>query len=102
MTQDIQSKRKRKILQIVEFPDAGDTLGRMLLFIGHTRIVTYNKDEGILLAQSEQPDIIVIELPNPMEGYFEFIAVLRKFYSGPIIAVSSGDPDEAIKAGCNY
>jgi CheY-like chemotaxis protein len=98
-----QPRRKMKILRIDILPDAREILGQMLMLTGHDCFATYDVEAGIQAAKSDRPDLILLELPSLLKDKDrEILISLRTFYAGPIIAISNGDADQAISAGCNY
>jgi len=47
--------------------------------------------EGLELAHSEQPDIVMLHFDSPTVGSFELIGQIRTFAQAPIIVVSESD-----------
>jgi two-component system response regulator VicR len=61
-------------------------------------LTSYNGEKGLELAQSESPDVILLDLGLPDINGFDVLKNLRRFSSVPIIIVSvRGDESSVIK-----
>jgi len=75
---------------------------------GHKVVPALDGPQGIELAQSLLPDIILLDIQLPLMDGYAVARVLRSIHSlrtVPIIAVTShamvGDREKALAAGCN-
>lgn len=74
---------------------------------GYTVLSAYNGTEAVALAESEQPDIILMDMQMPiMDGYSAIKTLRERNFKSPIIALSASDlledREAAIQAGCNH
>ena len=95
-----------KILIVDDNEDIHRLLARRLRKQGCTVYSAVNGAEGVVLALSERPDIILMDMHMPVMDGYEATARLRKEgYRGVIAALTasamSGDQSKAMKAGCD-
>ncbi len=97
-----------KILLVEDHEEIWDFLSRRLKRRGFEVVVAQDGEEGLRLAQSEQPDVVLLDMNLPvMDGWT--VAKHLKQNSAtariPIIALTahalSGDREKALGAGCN-
>ena len=85
-----------------------DMLSRRLVRRGHDVLIAIDGEAGVQMAQSESPDLILMDMSLPvMDGW----AATRKLKAAPdtqdipIIALTAhamaGDREKAMDAGCN-
>ena len=85
-----------------------DMLSRRLVRNGFEVIMAVDGEQGVVMARSERPDLILMDMSLPIVDGWE---ATRRVRSGeataaiPIIALTahamSGDREKAIEAGCN-
>jgi two-component system cell cycle response regulator DivK len=98
-----------KRILIIEDQDDNRAIMRDLLnTAGYKLIEAVDGEEGVELAQSERPDLILMDIQLPvLDGYeaTRRIRALAELKSTPIIAVTSyalsGDDIKARAAGCD-
>jgi len=98
----------KRILIVEDQEDNRTILRDVLNTVGYHMIEALNGEDGVRLAQSERPDLILMDIQLPqMDGYeatrqIKRIAELKMI---PIIAVTSyalsGDEAKARAAGCD-
>jgi two-component system cell cycle response regulator DivK len=98
----------KRILIVEDQEDNRTILRDVLNTVGYHLIEALNGEDGVRLAQSERPDLILMDIQLPqMDGYeatrqIKRIAELKMI---PIIAVTSyalsGDEAKARAAGCD-
>ncbi|MBM3461121.1 MAG: response regulator [Armatimonadetes bacterium] len=95
-----------KILAIDDDPDLLNIVKTQLKFSGYDVITAYNGEEGIHLARTESPDLIVVDLLMPVMDGFEVCRRLRQdrmTYLTPIIMLTASgtqmDKISALKGG---
>lgn len=97
-----------KILLVEDNEMNRDMLGRRLQRRGHEVVIAVDGAEGVAKAQSEGPDLILMDMSLPvMDGW----AATRTLKAEPatraipVIALTahamSGDRDKAMEAGCD-
>jgi len=69
---------KKKILFIEDDPVLQKTLGQKLKAEGFEVFSAFNGNDGLKLAQKEQPDLILLDLILPQKGGIEFLKELRE------------------------
>ena len=104
-------KEQDKSLTVLLVEDTEDNrfmMRRLLEMTGYRVVEAMNGEEAVKLAESETPQLILMDLSLPViDGLAatRLIRKLPKLKSTPIIAVSAHDTSdfqsEAIKAGCN-
>ena len=98
-----------KCILIIEDQDDNRTIMRDLLnTAGYRLIEAVDGEEGVKLAQSERPDLILMDIQLPILDGYEATRRIRasvELKSIPIIAVTSyalsGDDARARAAGCD-
>ncbi len=85
-----------------------DMLSRRLQRRGYEVIIAVDGDEGVKIAQSEAPDLILMDMSLPVLDGWEATQRLKaapKTQSIPILGLTahamSGDREKAIEAGCD-
>ena len=98
-----------KRILIVEDQEDNRTIMRdVLSTVGYDLIEALNGEDAVRLAQSEQPDLVLMDIQMPvLDGYeaTRRIKAIAELRSIPIIAVTSyalsGDEAKARAAGCD-
>ena len=95
----------KKIL-IVEDVDLNIELLTQLLEDDYDLAIAKDGDQGVALATSERPDLILMDMSLPIiDGYEATRRIRAAALAMPIIGVSahamSGDAERALAAGCN-
>jgi two-component system, cell cycle response regulator DivK len=97
-----------KILYIEDNDDSVYMLKNRLLLAGFTVIVATDGAQGVAVATSEQPDLILMDLSVPILDGWEATGRIKTLAATkhiPIIAITSnamaGDREKAIAAGCD-
>jgi two-component system, cell cycle response regulator DivK len=98
----------KKILLVEDNEMNRDMLSRRLVRNGFEVIMAVDGEQGIVMAESERPDLILMDMSLPVVDGWE---ATRRVRAGeatsaiPIIALTahamSGDREKAIEAGCN-
>jgi two-component system cell cycle response regulator DivK len=98
----------KKILLVEDNEMNRDMLSRRLVRNGFEVVMAFDGEQGIVMAQSERPDLILMDMSLPVIDGWE---ATRRVRSGqttsaiPIIALTahamSGDREKAIEAGCD-
>ena len=85
-----------------------DMLSRRLKRKGYDVLTAINGEEGIRIALTEKPDLILMDLSLPVMDGWEATRTIKSNqepFKIPIIAltahVMSGDKEKAIQAGCD-
>ena len=97
-----------KILLVEDNELNRDMLSRRLIRNGHTVVVAVDGEQGVAMATSEAPDIVLMDMSLPvLDGW----AATRKLRADPatraipVIALTAhamaGDREKALDAGCN-
>ena len=107
----VKMKEKAEPLTVLLVEDTEDNrfmMRRLLEMTGYRVIEAMNGEEAVKLAQSECPQLILMDLSLPVIDGLAATRLIRKLPhcgSTPIIAVSAHDTSdfqsEAISAGCN-
>ncbi len=97
-----------KILLVEDNEMNRDMLSRRLLRKGYAVVVATDGREGIAMARSEAPDLILMDMSLPLLDGWEATRQLKaapETRSIPIIALTAhamaGDREKAIEAGCD-
>lgn len=74
---------------------------------GYVVLNAYNGAEAVALAESEQPEIVLMDLQMPvMDGYIATKTLRERHFKSPIIALSASDlledREAALHAGCSH
>ncbi len=97
-----------KILLIEDTEMNRDMLSRRLVRNGHTVVVAVDGAEGVAMAASEAPDLVLMDMSLPVLDGWEATRRLRADPATrdlPVIALTAhamaGDREKALAAGCN-
>jgi two-component system, cell cycle response regulator DivK len=97
-----------KILLVEDNEMNRDMLSRRLIRRGFEVVLATNGQEGLALAQSSHPDLILMDLSLPTLDGWEATRQLKSSVATaaiPIIALTahamSGDKEQALAAGCD-
>lgn len=97
-----------KILLVEDNEMNRDMLSRRLMRKNHEVIVAVNGQEGIDLAKTTNPDIILMDMSLPIIDGWEATKLLKSdpdISQIPIIALTAhamaGDREKALEAGCD-
>ena len=97
-----------KILLVEDNEMNRDMLSRRLVRKGYEVIVAEDGQKGVTLAQSERPDLILMDMSLPtMDGWEATRRIKASAEAGaiPIIALTAhamaSDRDKALEAGCD-
>jgi len=98
----------KRILIVEDQEDNRTILRDVLSTVGYELIEALNGEDGVKLAQSERPDLILMDIQLPkMDGYeaTQQIKSIAELKTIPIIAATSyalsGDEAKARAAGCD-
>jgi two-component system cell cycle response regulator DivK len=98
----------KRILIVEDQEDNRAIMRDLLNTAGYNLIEAVDGEEGVRLAQSQRPDLILMDIQLPiLDGYeaTRRIRALAELKSIPIIAVTSyalsGDEAKALAAGCD-
>jgi len=80
---------KNKILIIDDDPKLNDLLNEYLVKFGFDVISAIHPHEGLKLIESQQPDLIILDIMMPEMDGFEVCREVRKEYSIPIIMLTA-------------
>jgi len=99
---------KRKILLVDDNEMNQDMLSRFLVLYGFDVVVAGDGMQGIELAQSARPDLILMDMSLPVMDGWEatcFLKSSEKTRAIPIVGLTAhamlGDKERALKAGCD-
>ena len=97
-----------KILLVEDNEMNRDMLSRRLLRKGFEVVMATDGAEGLVMVQSESPDLILMDMSLPELDGWETTRRLRAMENGrrtPVIALTahamSGDREKALEAGCD-
>jgi CheY-like chemotaxis protein len=97
-----------KILLVEDNEMNRDMLSRRLERRGYQVIIALDGEQGVSMAQSEGPDLILMDMSLPVLDGWEAVRRLKaapETQAIPIIALTAhamvGDREKAIKAGCD-
>ena len=97
-----------KLLLVEDNEMNRDMLSRRLQRRGYEVIIAVDGEEGVKIAQSEAPDLILMDMSLPVLDGWEATRQLKaapKTQSIPILGLTahamSGDREKAIEAGCD-
>lgn len=103
-----EQKNSLTVLLVEDTEDNRFMMRRLLEMTGYRVVEALNGEEAVKLAESETPQLILMDLSLPVIDGLAATRLIRKLpqlESTPIIAVSAHDTSdfqsEAIKAGCN-
>ena len=96
------------ILLVEDTEDNRFMMRRLLEMSGYQVVEATNGEEAVRLAESERPDVILMDLSLPVIDGLAATRAIRKldgFGKVPIVAVSAHDTSDfqsdALEAGCN-
>ena len=96
-----------KILLVEDNEMNRDMLSRRLIKRGHEVVIAVNGQEGVDMASSEGPEVILLDMSLPVMDGWEAARVLKADQatkSIPIIALTAhamaGDRERCLEAGC--
>lgn len=82
-----------------------DMLSRRLIRKGYDVIMAVDGNDGVAKAQSESPDLILMDMSLPILDGWEATKVIKLVMNTPIIALTAhamaGDREKALAAGCD-
>ena len=97
-----------KLLLVEDNEMNRDMLSRRLERKGYEVIIAVDGEEGVRMAQSEAPDLILMDMSLPVMDGWEATRQLKaapETQSIPVLALTahamSGDREKAIEAGCD-
>jgi CheY-like chemotaxis protein len=97
-----------KILYVEDNEDNVYVLKERLVRAGYTVVVAANGEQGIAMARTERPDLIIMDLSLPVLDGWEATRRLKadaETRDIPVIALSAhamtGDREKALAAGCD-
>ena len=97
-----------KILLVEDNPMNRDMLSRRLVRKGYEVAIAVDGQQGIDMARSETPDLILMDMSLPVVDGWEATRQLKsapETQSIPVIALTAhamaGDREKAVEAGCN-
>jgi CheY-like chemotaxis protein len=97
-----------KILLVEDNEMNRDMLARRLERRGYQVVIAIDGDQGVRLAQAEEPDLILMDMSLPVLDGWEATRRLRALpatQATPIIALTAhamaGDREQALQAGCD-
>ena len=98
----------KKILVVEDNEMNRDMLSRRLVRNGFEVVIAVDGEQGFVMAQSERPDLILMDMSLPVLDGWETTRRVRASEATsaiPIIALTahamSGDREKAIEAGCD-
>lgn len=97
-----------KILLVEDNEMNRDMLSRRLMRKGYQVVMAFDGEQALAMAQSETPDLILMDLSLPVMDGWEATRQLKAKESTraiPVIALTAhamaGDKEKAIEAGCD-
>ncbi len=97
-----------KILLVEDNQMNRDMLSRRLARKGYEVVIAIDGQQGVAMARSETPDLILMDMSLPVVDGWEATRQLKtapETQAIPIIALTAhamaGDREKAVKAGCN-
>jgi len=97
-----------KILLVEDNEMNRDMLSRRLQRKGYSVVTAHDGEQGLLMARSEMPDLILMDISLPLMGGLEVTRLLKGDEATrqiPIIALTAHalvtDRDKAFEAGCD-
>jgi len=97
-----------KILLVEDNPMNRDMLSRRLARKGYEVVIAIDGQQGIDMARSETPDLVLMDMSLPVVDGWEATRRLKsapETRSIPVIALTAhamaGDREKAVEAGCN-
>jgi len=97
-----------KILLVEDNEMNRDMLSRRLERRGYQVVIAVDGNEGVAKAQTENPDLILMDMSLPVLDGWEATKLIKSFpvtMNIPVIALTAhamaGDRDKALQAGCD-
>ena len=97
-----------KILLVEDNEENRDMLSRRLTRRGYKVVIAMDGEQGVTMAQSEVPDLILMDMDLPVLNGWEATRQLKAAPATqaiPIIALTAhamvGDREKAVEAGCD-
>lgn len=97
-----------KILLVEDNEMNRDMLSRRLRRKGHEVVIAVDGEEGVRMAQSEAPDLILMDISMPVMDGLEATRQIKgvpEMQSIPIIGLTAhamaGDREKSLEAGCD-
>ncbi|MFQ5684614.1 MAG: response regulator [Candidatus Binatia bacterium] len=97
-----------KILLVEDNEENRDMLSRRLTRRGYEVVIALDGGQGVAMAQSEIPDLILMDMDLPVLNGWEATRQLKtapETHAIPIIALTAhammGDREKALEAGCD-
>lgn len=97
------SSGKRKVLLVDDEPSIIKTVGKRLEIEGFEVIIAMDGEEALAKAQSEKPDLIILDLMLPKVNGFEVCSQLKKDRNSkeiPVVTIFSGRGNDEDKDKC--
>src|SRR5437588_5302802 len=101
-------RRTMKILYIEDNDDSVYMLKNRLALAGFTVLIATDGEQGVAVATSEQPDLILMDLSVPVLDGWEATSRIKTLAATrhiPIIAITAnamiGEKEKAMAAGCD-
>src|SRR4029079_8024099 len=98
----------RRILLVEDNEMNRDMLSRRLMRKGYEVLIAVDGQQGVAMAQSESPDVVLMDMSLPVMDGWEATLILKSSPATkdlPIIALTahamSTDRDKALEAGCD-
>lgn len=99
---------KKRILLVEDHIDMLDVLEKGLGFLGYETMIAKNGLEAMQLAESESPDVIIMDIMLPKLNGLDAVSRIRKnpkTQALPIIAATAmampGDREKCLMTGCD-
>ena len=97
-----------KILLVEDNEDNRDMLSRRLMRKGYDIVLAVDGEQGVQMAGSETPDLILMDMSLPLIDGWEATRQIKATPTGqnvPVIALTAhamaGDKERALAAGCD-
>lgn len=97
-----------KILLVEDTPDLAENIADILSMEGFNVIIAHNGQQGLNMAMTDTPDLIISDVVMPQMSGFELVSKLRRderFKDTPVILLSAKytkeDIQEGLGAGAN-
>ena len=99
---------KKRVLLVEDNPAAMDVMQKELEFLGYEVLLAADGEKAINVAQTDQPDVIVMDILMPKMDGLEAASRLRenpKTKAIPILAATAkampGDREQCLESGCD-
>jgi CheY-like chemotaxis protein len=99
---------EKTVLVVEDYDDSRFMLGRLLEMSGYRVLEAADGREGVRVAESECPDVVLMDLQMPVLDGFTATSLIRRIESicnVPVIAISAQSTEEFISAaalvGCD-